>query len=179
MVTCNDFSSTIETPQVTVFAPRKHKSHKHIAIILVAVVGGVAVALVLIAVSVLLLVRRRRRKESEVTFKSSMKSESKKDRRVLIFPMFVLLYIPKCKHFLHFIGSGIEIRNWNAAKVFSYKEIKAATNNFKEIIGRGSFGSVFLGKLPDGKQVAVKVRFDKTQLGADSFINEVCYCSTS
>lgn len=65
------------------------------------------------------------------------------------------------------------MRNWNGARVFSYKEIKAATNNFKEVIGRGSFGSVYLGKLADAKLVAVKVRFDKTQLGADSFINEV------
>lgn len=67
----------------------------------------------------------------------------------------------------------MEMWNWNTARVFSYKEIKAATNNLKEVIGRGSFGSVYLGKLHDGKLVAVKVRFDKTQLGADSFINEV------
>ncbi|XP_021678166.2 probable LRR receptor-like serine/threonine-protein kinase At5g48740 isoform X2 [Hevea brasiliensis] len=66
-----------------------------------------------------------------------------------------------------------DMRNWNAARIFSYKEIKAATNNFKEVIGRGSFGSVHLGKLSEGKLVAVKVRFDRTQLGADSFINEV------
>lgn len=65
------------------------------------------------------------------------------------------------------------MRDWKAAKSYSYKEIKAATNNFKEIIGRGSFGSVFVGKLPDGRQVAVKVRYDRTQLGTDSFINEV------
>lgn len=65
------------------------------------------------------------------------------------------------------------MRNWNAARVFTYKEIKAATNNFKEVLGRGSFGCVYLGKLSDGKMVAVKVRFDKSQLGADSFINEV------
>lgn len=71
-------------------------------------------------------------------------------------------------------GAEADIRNWNAAaRIFSYKEIKTATNNFKEVIGRGSFGSVYIGKLPDGKLVAVKVRFDKTQLGADSFINEV------
>ncbi|KAK9160025.1 hypothetical protein Syun_006366 [Stephania yunnanensis] len=67
----------------------------------------------------------------------------------------------------------IDMRSWNATRVLSYKEIKAATNNFKEVIGRGSFGSVYLGKLPGGKLVAVKVRFDQTQLGADSFINEV------
>lgn len=71
------------------------------------------------------------------------------------------------------LGAAAEIRNWNPEKVFSYKEIKAATNNFKEVIGRGSFGSVYFGKLRDGKLVAVKVRFDKTQLGADSFVNEV------
>lgn len=71
------------------------------------------------------------------------------------------------------IGTQIDMRNWTGAKVFSYKEIRAATNNFKDVIGHGSFGSVYLGKLSDGKLVAVKVRFDKTQLGADSFINEV------
>ncbi|KAJ8749674.1 hypothetical protein K2173_026323 [Erythroxylum novogranatense] len=69
--------------------------------------------------------------------------------------------------------SAIEMRNWNAARIFSYKEVKSATTNFKQVIGRGSFGSVYLGKLSDGKLVAVKVRFDRTQLGADSFINEV------
>ena len=67
-----------------------------------------------------------------------------------------------------------EIQKWNAARVFTYKEIKVATNNFKDVIGSGGFGSIYLGKLLDGKLVAVKVRSDKTQLGADSFINEVC-----
>lgn len=71
------------------------------------------------------------------------------------------------------------MRNWNSARIFSYKEIKAATNNFKEVIGRGSFGSVYLGKLSEGKLVAVKVRFDKTQLGADSFINEVYHLNST
>ena len=73
-------------------------------------------------------------------------------------------------------SGAVDMRNWKAARIFSYKEIKVATNNFKEVIGRGSFGSVYLGKLSDGKLVAVKVRFDKTQLGADSFVNEV-FCS--
>jgi len=70
-------------------------------------------------------------------------------------------------------GEETDMRNWGAEKVFTYKEIKVATSNFKEIIGRGGFGSVYLGKLPNGKSVAVKVRFDKSQLGVDSFINEV------
>ena len=71
------------------------------------------------------------------------------------------------------LGVDMDMRNWGAAKVFSYKEIKAATSNFKEVIGSGSFGSVYLGKTKDGKLVAVKVRCDKSQLGTESFINEV------
>lgn len=71
-------------------------------------------------------------------------------------------------------GASLDIWSWNEARIFSYKEIKAATNNFKEVIGRGSFGTVYLGQLSDkGELVAVKLRFDRTQLGADSFINEV------
>ncbi|MBA0790998.1 hypothetical protein Gohar_015606 [Gossypium harknessii] len=93
---------------------------------------------------------------------------------LLLTSLLVLLYINKRKtEATYTTSASIDMRNWNAERIFSYKEIKAATNNFKEVIGRGSFGSVYLGKLSDGKPVAVKVRFDKTQLGADSFINEV------
>ncbi|WVZ16266.1 hypothetical protein V8G54_009248 [Vigna mungo] len=92
----------------------------------------------------------------------------------LLMCISVLIYKTK-QHYeaSHTSRGEMDTRNWGAAKVFSYKEIKVATRNFKEIIGKGSFGSVYLGKLPEGKSVAVKVRFDKSQLGADSFINEV------
>ncbi|KAG6657657.1 probable LRR receptor-like serine/threonine-protein kinase At5g48740 [Carya illinoinensis] len=97
---------------------------------------------------------------------------------LLFISLAVFLFRKKKRTEVTYASKGAtEIRNWNAAKVFSYKEIKAATNNFKEVIGRGSFGSVYLGKLPDGKIVAVKVRSDKSQLGADSFINEVSLLS--
>ncbi|KAI3514536.1 hypothetical protein L1887_13027 [Cichorium endivia] len=76
------------------------------------------------------------------------------------------------------VQADLDLRNLNAAKTFSYREIKSATRNFKQTLGRGSFGSVYLGKLPDGKLTAVKVRFDKTQLGHDSFINEVSLLSS-
>ncbi|XP_021721079.1 probable LRR receptor-like serine/threonine-protein kinase At5g48740, partial [Chenopodium quinoa] len=93
---------------------------------------------------------------------------------VILIGLSVFLYVRKKTPMLNNISKEeAEIRNWNAARVFSYKEIKKATNNFKDVIGQGSFGSVYLGKLPDGKMVAVKVRSDKTQLGADSFVNEV------
>ncbi|KAE8662366.1 putative LRR receptor-like serine/threonine-protein kinase [Hibiscus syriacus] len=93
---------------------------------------------------------------------------------LLLISLLVLLYINKRKgEATYTTRASIEMLNWNAARIFSYKEIKAATKNFKEVIGRGSFGSVYLGKLSDGKLVAVKVWSDKTILGANSFINEV------
>ncbi|KAL0417458.1 UNVERIFIED_CONTAM: putative LRR receptor-like serine/threonine-protein kinase [Sesamum radiatum] len=140
--TCNGLSRTpsLETPQVTIFTPRKHKNHRHLAILLGAV-GGAVLALFIISFSALLYLKRKR---AEKTYTQ---------RR------------------------PIDMQSWNSARVFTYKEIKATTNNFKEAIGRGSFGCVYIGKLPGGKLVAVKVRFDKTQLGADSFINEVSLLS--
>ncbi|KAK8631099.1 hypothetical protein V6N13_079863 [Hibiscus sabdariffa] len=120
---CNDVSSnpSIETPQVTIVANKKHKQHRLLAIILGAA-GGTLFALLLISLLVLLYINKRK---AETTYTTR---------------------------------AAIDMRNWNAARIFSYKEIKAATNNFKEVIGRGSFGSVYLGKLSDGKLVAVKVR---------------------
>ncbi|CAK9185137.1 unnamed protein product, partial [Ilex paraguariensis] len=43
--------------------------------------------------------------------------------------------------------------------VFSYKELKAATNGFRSSnkIGEGGFGTVYKGRLGDGTFVAVKV----------------------
>ncbi|KAG6556926.1 hypothetical protein Mapa_001341 [Marchantia paleacea] len=60
-----------------------------------------------------------------------------------------------------------------SAQSFSMKEIKAITNNFKTLIGKGGFGPVYYGKLPDGKEVAVKVRATDSKQGADEFLNEV------
>ncbi|AES79129.2 probable LRR receptor-like serine/threonine-protein kinase At5g48740 [Medicago truncatula] len=93
-----------------------------------------------------------------------------------IFLICISVYIYNSKiryRASHTTREETDMRNWGAEKVFTYKEIKVATSNFKEIIGRGGFGSVYLGKLPNGKSVAVKVRFDKSQLGVDSFINEI------
>jgi hypothetical protein len=39
---------------------------------------------------------------------------------------------------------------------FTYKELQSVTQNFKEKLGAGAFGSVYAGTLPDKSQVAVK-----------------------
>jgi len=39
---------------------------------------------------------------------------------------------------------------------FSYRQLQSATDNFSRRLGRGGFGSVYEGTLPDGSKVAVK-----------------------
>ena len=39
---------------------------------------------------------------------------------------------------------------------FSFRELQIITKNFSEKLGRGSFGSVFKGSLPDSTSIAVK-----------------------
>ncbi|KAI3761028.1 hypothetical protein L1987_51433 [Smallanthus sonchifolius] len=68
----------------------------------------------------------------------------------------------------------IFIRNYGslAPKRYKYSEIKKMTNSFLEKLGRGGYGSVYKGQLPDGRLVAVKLLSEATGNGED-FINEV------
>ncbi|XP_028775402.1 PTI1-like tyrosine-protein kinase At3g15890 [Neltuma alba] len=54
-------------------------------------------------------------------------------------------------------GSG-SVANNNSWRIFTYKELHAATNGFSEDckLGEGGFGSVYWGKTTDGLQIAVK-----------------------
>ncbi|CAK7351251.1 unnamed protein product [Dovyalis caffra] len=54
---------------------------------------------------------------------------------------------------------------------FSYEELCVATDDFKEMLGRGGFGSVFKGKLADGTEIAVK-RLEKLGQGMSEFLAE-------
>ncbi|GLJ51302.1 hypothetical protein SUGI_1091000 [Cryptomeria japonica] len=49
-------------------------------------------------------------------------------------------------------------------RMFSYKELRIATENFKHELGSGAFGSVFKGTLPDNRPVAVKRLEGSTQV---------------
>ncbi|KAK9103853.1 hypothetical protein Sjap_021107 [Stephania japonica] len=55
---------------------------------------------------------------------------------------------------------------------YSYSEIRKMTNGFKNKLGQGGFGSVFLGKLQSGRSVAVKMLV-KSKTNGQDFINEV------
>ncbi|KAM5585977.1 hypothetical protein ABKV19_005074 [Rosa sericea] len=58
---------------------------------------------------------------------------------------------------------------------FTFKQIKAATNNFalENKIGEGGFGSVYKGVLLDGTIVAVKQLSSKSKQGNREFVNEI------
>ncbi|GLJ37589.1 hypothetical protein SUGI_0763780 [Cryptomeria japonica] len=49
-------------------------------------------------------------------------------------------------------------------RTFTYKELRIATNNFRDKLGKGAFGSVFRGALPDNTLVAVKKLEGSTQV---------------
>ncbi|CAN5951258.1 unnamed protein product, partial [Sphagnum jensenii] len=60
-----------------------------------------------------------------------------------------------------------------AGSNFSLVELEIATDNYKQLLGRGGFGEVFYGQLPSGEEVAVKKLVAGSQQGAEEFFNEV------
>nr|CAD1834966.1 unnamed protein product [Ananas comosus var. bracteatus] len=59
-----------------------------------------------------------------------------------------------------------------APKRYKHSEIKKITQRFNNEIGKGGFGTVFKGKLVDGRDVAVKVLHESNGKGED-FVNEI------
>ncbi|XP_074346357.1 LEAF RUST 10 DISEASE-RESISTANCE LOCUS RECEPTOR-LIKE PROTEIN KINASE-like 2.1 [Apium graveolens] len=70
------------------------------------------------------------------------------------------------------------VRNYEALTTqrYSYSDIKKMTHSFKEKIGQVGYGTVYKGKLADGRQVAVKV-LTETKGNGEEFINEVASIS--
>lgn len=58
---------------------------------------------------------------------------------------------------------------------FTYSELQEATNNFdpSKELGEGGFGTVYFGKLHDGRSVAVKRLYENNYRRVEQFMNEV------
>ncbi|XP_077221563.1 PR5-like receptor kinase isoform X2 [Tasmannia lanceolata] len=72
--------------------------------------------------------------------------------------------------FLRDYGSSLGPRR------YTYSDIKKITSSFKDKVGQGGYGSVFKGKLRDGRLVAVKV-LSESKGNGEEFINEVASIS--
>ncbi|KAJ7981808.1 Protein kinase superfamily protein [Quillaja saponaria] len=60
-------------------------------------------------------------------------------------------------------------------KLYTYKELRIATENFSPAnkIGQGGFGSVYKGKLKNGTVAAIKVLSAESRQGVREFLNEI------
>lgn len=57
---------------------------------------------------------------------------------------------------------------------YTYLEVQSITKNFKTVIGKGGFGTVFRGSIGDN-QVAVKILSESSSQGYKEFQAEVNY----
>ncbi|CAO2826991.1 unnamed protein product [Amaranthus hypochondriacus] len=59
--------------------------------------------------------------------------------------------------------------------VFNYRELEEATDYFNPLkeLGEGGFGTVYHGKLQDGREVAIKRLYKNNNKQAEQFLNEV------
>ncbi|KAL3638691.1 hypothetical protein CASFOL_016598 [Castilleja foliolosa] len=78
---------------------------------------------------------------------------------IIILLVFVLIFIRKRKTGIKTTPPTETVLNTTSCKRFSYIELDRGTSSFSEInlLGRGSFGSVFKATLSDGLDIAVKV----------------------
>ncbi|XP_062106223.1 G-type lectin S-receptor-like serine/threonine-protein kinase At2g19130 [Humulus lupulus] len=72
---------------------------------------------------------------------------------------------------------GARIPVGGSLMAFGYRDLQNATKNFSEILGRGGFGSVFKGVLPDSTVIAVK-RLEGVDQGEKQFRAEVSIIGT-
>ncbi|KAL2247477.1 putative serine/threonine-protein kinase isoform X2 [Sesamum indicum] len=68
-----------------------------------------------------------------------------------------------------------EISSVQNAKLYSYKELQIATENFSPAnkIGEGGFGSVYKGRLNNGTLMAIKVLSAQSEQGVREFLSEI------
>ncbi|CAM8927221.1 unnamed protein product [Rhodiola kirilowii] len=84
-------------------------------------------------------------------------------------------FSPSSTHYKHEDDQKLKQITHHNAHAFTYKELKFATDRFSSSnkIGEGGFGSVYKGRLKDGRSVAVKVLSVESSQGDTEFISEI------
>ncbi|KAL3525533.1 hypothetical protein ACH5RR_013905 [Cinchona calisaya] len=80
---------------------------------------------------------------------------------------------PMTKNAVYSVPSTEIILKSISIHIFTLEYIEASTQKYKTLIGEGGFGSVYRGTLPDGQEVAVKVRSATSTQGRREFDNEL------
>ncbi|KAH1236640.1 putative LRR receptor-like serine/threonine-protein kinase [Glycine max] len=118
---------------------------KHFKMVVGISIGVLVILLILFLVSLVLLLKTRR--------KASQKKREEKgiSGRTNSKPGYSFL-------------RGGNLMDENTTCHITLSELKEATDNFSKKIGKGSFGSVYYGKMRDGKEIAVKKSSKKKNL---------------
>ncbi|KAL6547006.1 Cold-responsive protein kinase 1 [Orobanche minor] len=68
-----------------------------------------------------------------------------------------------------------ELSGVHNVNLYSYKELRIATDDFSPVnkIGEGGFGSVYKGKLRNGRMAAIKVLSSESRQGVREFLTEI------
>ncbi|KAK8278750.1 hypothetical protein V6Z12_D09G064700 [Gossypium hirsutum] len=144
-------SNLVNSPRYPVCKSGRHGSNlaKKLAIGFGAAAGGIIIS----AIAFYFWLRHRRGKEF---FKSSYAwSKSFSDRSFMMDPE--------------------KVKSLAGVHLFTYKELGEATNNFdsNKELGDGGFGTVYYGKLRDGRAVAIKRLYENNYKRVEQFMNEV------
>ncbi|KAK2408296.1 receptor kinase protein Xa21 [Trifolium repens] len=88
---------------------------------------------------------------------------------ILIVATIIILKVKKRKKVASTLERGLS--TLGVPRRISYYELVQATNGFNEsnLLGKGGFGSVYEGKLPDGEMIAVKVIDLQSDVKSKSF----------
>ncbi|CAK9275841.1 unnamed protein product [Sphagnum jensenii] len=159
--TCSPHFSPSPSPTI---APSPNPSPNHIAAIVGAIVGGLVVAtattLVLVYYFCCCKTTNNNHSEGEMAIAEMQSPGPQKPYGTDIHGR------PRGL-------DGHQVGGPQVAQEYSFVEVMSATNNFSKVLGEGSFGVVYYGKLPNGQEVAVK-RLSTTSLqGAKEFFTEV------
>ncbi|XP_076937297.1 nodulation receptor kinase-like [Bidens hawaiensis] len=135
----------------------KSKSSNRACGVLIAAIAGAGFLLIIILACLISIYKKRRM--------INRKSERKRNTMT----KNAIYAIPSSKDDISL--KAINIQN------FTLEQIENAIHDYKTLIGEGGFGSVYRGTLPDGQEVAVKVRSATSPQGTREFNNELTLLS--